>query len=63
MAWINCKDKLPNDFTIVKTKIDDEHGIRNEQYLKKCGNLWFIPNGSIYVYYSPTHWMEDTKTV
>lgn len=54
--WINVKDRLPEDFILVKTKIDDGKGIRNEQFLKKCGNLWFIPDGNMYVYYTPTHW-------
>lgn len=43
---------------VVETKIDDELGIRNIQALKKIGNLWFFPDGSMYVYYWPTHWRE-----
>lgn len=41
---------------IVKTKIDDADGLRNEQSLKRRGNLWWHPDGSMYVYYTPTHW-------
>lgn len=44
------------DRTVVETKIDDEKGVRNEQTLKRIGNLWFYPDGSMYVYYMPTHW-------
>lgn len=40
----------------VMTKIDDEDGVRNEQTLRKRGNLWWYPDGSMYVYYTPTHW-------
>ena len=40
----------------VLTKIDDIHGERNVQTLKRSGRLWFVPDGSMYVYYSPTHW-------
>ncbi len=40
----------------VMTKIDDEHGCRNETSLIKRGRLWFVPDGSMYVYYTPTHW-------
>lgn len=40
------------------TKVDDEKGVRNEQELKRQGNLWFVPDGSMYVYYTPTHWRE-----
>lgn len=41
---------------VVLTKIDDKDGERNRQPLKRSGNLWFVPNGSTYVYYTPTHW-------
>jgi hypothetical protein len=41
---------------VVMTKIDDAGGERNVQALKRSGRLWFVPDGSIYVYYSPTHW-------
>jgi hypothetical protein len=42
--------------TIVETKMDDERGCRNEQPLRRSGRLWFFPDGSMYVYYTPTHW-------
>lgn len=41
----------------VMTKIDDAKGLRNEQPLTRRGRLWFFPDGSMYVYYTPTHWM------
>jgi hypothetical protein len=41
---------------VVLTKIDDGAGVRNEASLKRSGRLWFVPDGSVYVYYSPTHW-------
>lgn len=45
---------------MLDTKIDDAHGIRNEQQLRRQGNLWWTgskgePN-CMYVYYTPTHW-------
>lgn len=40
----------------VLTKIDDGLGVRNEQVLKRDGRLWWFPDGSMYVYYTPTHW-------
>lgn len=40
----------------VLTKIDDDNGERNVQPLKRDGNLWWVPDGSMYVYYRPTHW-------
>lgn len=41
---------------VVHTIISDERGDRNETRLKRVGNLWFTPDGSMYVYYTPTHW-------
>ncbi len=41
----------------VLTKIDDDKGCRNEQILKRQGRLWWYADGSMYVYYEPTHWM------
>ncbi len=41
---------------VVETRIDDGHGIRNQTTLVRDGNLWFFPDRSMYVYYSPTHW-------
>jgi hypothetical protein len=41
---------------LVKTKIDDDKGARNEQDLIKDGNLWWTSDRAMYVYYTPTHW-------
>ena len=41
---------------LVLTKIDDGHGVRNVQKLYRQGRLWYVPDGSMYVYYTPTHW-------
>lgn len=46
---------------VVDTKIDDEHGLRNEQPLMKRDNLWWFPDGELYVYYRPTHWKPRTR--
>ncbi len=46
----------------VRTKIDDESGCRNEADLKKLGPLWWHADGSMYVYYTPTHWREIEAT-
>ena len=48
-------DEAPEGI-VVDTKIDDSKGVRNEQPLKRQGNLWFYPDGWMYVYYTPTHW-------
>jgi hypothetical protein len=50
-------DTAPDGW-VVMTKIEDGNGVRNEQALKRSGNLWWVPDGSMYVYYRPTHWRE-----
>jgi len=54
MGW-QLVDTAPEG-QVVSTKIEDERGIRNIQLLKREGRLWFVPDGSMYVYYTPTHW-------
>lgn len=56
MEWVSVNDRLPENGVIVNTKIHDSNGIGNEQELKRQGNLWFYPDGKMYVYYRPTHW-------
>ena len=57
--WISVEEKLPPENKTVETWIDDGKYIRNEQELKRCGNLWYLPDGSMYVYYTPTHWRDS----
>jgi len=57
--WIPITSTEPASGVVVMTKIHDERGPRNEQKLKRLsngGNLWFVPDGSVYVYYTPTHY-------
>ena len=54
--WIECKNELPPEKEIVETKIDDGRFRRNEQELFLRDGLWYLPDGSMYVYYTPTHW-------
>ena len=56
MSWMNTADILPENGEEVRTKIDDEQGCRSDETLKQQGNLWFTPDGAMYVYYRPTHW-------
>jgi hypothetical protein len=44
---------------VIRTKIHDWSGERNEQLLMRRGNLWWFPDGSMYVYYRPTHWAPN----
>jgi hypothetical protein len=53
-----AKDSMPPEKQVVMTKIDDGNGVRNEQTLYHMRGLWWFPDGSMYVYYTPTHWKE-----
>ena len=53
-------ESAPEDVPVM-TKIDDGAGCRNEQPLKRQGRLWWFSDGSMYVYYTPTHWMPLGK--
>jgi hypothetical protein len=57
-SWISIIDRLPKEGVEVLTKIDNEKGCRNITTLRRQGNLWFFPDMSMYVYYTPTHWKE-----
>ena len=59
--WMSVDEQLPTDGDEVETKIDDAKGSRNEQLLVRQGNLWFFPDHSMYVYYTPTHWMPPIE--
>jgi hypothetical protein len=54
--WTSVDFVKPPEGVVVETKIDDNKGLRNEATLLRRGNLWFVPDGSMYVYYTPTHW-------
>lgn len=54
--WVPIETAPEN--AMVLTKIDDQRGVRNEQALVRRGNLWWMPDGSMYVYYQPTHWKD-----
>lgn len=56
MSWIECAKELPADDIVVLTKIDDADGVRNETTLRRHNGLWWFPDMSMYIYYSPTHW-------
>lgn len=56
LGWSETSRVVPREGEVVHTMIMDGQGSRNHQKLKRIGNLWFIPDGSIYVYYKPTHW-------
>ncbi len=56
--WKLITEETPPANKVLKTKIDDKDGIRNEQELLLDNNLWWYPDKSMYVYYTPTHWWD-----
>jgi hypothetical protein len=50
-------DQAPRG-VVVETKIHDLKGERNIQTLKRglSNDLWWTPDGAMYVYYTPTHY-------
>ncbi len=61
--WNRTQEILPEEGKVVLTMISDIGGERNRQQLKRQGRLWFYPDGSMYVYYSPTHWSDEVEDV
>lgn len=53
---MECDKDLPPIKMEVETKIDDASGARNITNLVRVGELWFLPDMSMYVFYTPTHW-------
>lgn len=54
--WKLISEETPPKGRVIRTKIDDGNGSRNDQELKWDGKLWWVPDGKMYVYYTPTHW-------
>lgn len=55
MAFWRPASEAPEG-VVVETMIDDGNAPpRNFASLKRSGRLWFLPDGSMYVYYTPTH--------
>ncbi len=57
-TWLKISEIPPVYNEVVNTKIDDKDGVRNEQPLRFRDNLWWHPDNSMYVYYTPTHWQK-----
>ena len=61
--WEAIPETQPAQGVAVLTKIDGAGGPRNEQVLVRDENLWFLPDMSMsmYVYYTPTHFKEQSN--
>ena len=56
--WMRVSEVKPPENKPVMTKVDDGNGARNKQALVRRGNIFYTPDMSMYVYYSPTHWLS-----
>ena len=50
--WIRTDTQEPPERVVVDAMDSGGH----VQPLKRIGRLWFVPDGSIYVYFVPTFW-------
>lgn len=50
--WTRTADEEPPDGAVVETLSSNGQ----QQQLKRQGRLWFFPDGSMYVYYTPEYW-------
>lgn len=55
-SWIDVDDELPEESVVVETLAPEDPSYLYKTTLKRVGNLWLFPNGSVYVMYTPTHW-------
>lgn len=58
IGWISLETMLPPHGKVVMTKVDHGGVVTNLQELKRQNRLYFLPDGSMYVYYTPTHWQS-----
>lgn len=54
--WISIRAQLPEENILVNAKLGR---YRIVEKLKRVGNLWFCPDGSLYVWGAPTHYSYD----
>lgn len=54
MSWISIKEQLPEENVLVHAKLGR---FRIVEKLKRIGDLWFCPDGSLYIWLRPTHYM------
>lgn len=50
--WNVTEETLPDEGVVV----DTVSAGGAQQHLKRSGGLWFLPDGSMYVYYTPRFW-------
>ena len=58
LDWPPITSTEPPEGVEVMTCISDALGVRNVQSLVRRGRLWFFPDMSMYVYYTPTHYQQ-----
>lgn len=56
--WIRTEKQLPEERVVVRA-MDSSGAIHT---LKRINNLWFVPDGSMYVYFTPQFWQPISET-
>lgn len=59
IEWTRTDKALPPEGQVVETI--SEGGV--QQKLRRVGDLWFFPEGDMYVYYNITFWRPLTKEI
>lgn len=55
--WINSKERLPDENIVVEAMMwYPKDGGGRVYELIWANNLWWFSDGSMYVYFFPTHW-------
>jgi hypothetical protein len=55
--WIRTDEQLPDEGKLVSVRLGSRRVV---QKLKRYRHLWFLEDGSMYVYYVPTHWLSES---
>lgn len=55
-VWKRISEVPPPVGVVIQTKVSNSCGTSVEQELVFDDPLWFFPDHSMYVYYTPTHW-------
>lgn len=56
--WTQTESALPPEGVLV----DAITPSGNPSTLRRKGNLWWLPDGSMYVYFTPVWWREISET-
>lgn len=55
--WYDVESNPPESGTLVECTTPGG----DVRVLKRSGNMWFVPDGSVYVYFTPVKWRPLTE--